>query len=144
MTLSSLLCVLFGHERLVQCFFTNRCLYGGQFIIGALFAGLINTGVNAAWILCFLGQNEHWQGKVRQEINTAIMERRLSEHESAADTLSRFTIDDWEKSFPTVDLCLRESIRLTMPGSMIRKNIGGKNIDILGSNEIIPKDAFAV
>lgn len=144
MTSSSLLCVTFGHGRLIQCFFTNQHLYGGKFIIGALFAGLINTGVNAAWILCFLGQDEYWQGKVRQEINTALAEHRLSEHELAFDTLSRFTIEDWEKSFPTVDLCLRESIRLTMPGSMIRKNIGGKNIDILGCKEIIPKDTFAV
>ncbi|KAK2597419.1 hypothetical protein QQS21_005967 [Conoideocrella luteorostrata] len=114
------------------------------FIMAALFAGLINTGVNAAWILLFLAKNEEWYQKIRDEVDTSIAKHRYSEDESRATVLSRLTMDDWEKEFPLIDLCLRESIRLTMPGATFRKNIGGKDIKIDNSDEIIPKNTFAV
>lgn len=115
-----------------------------QFMMAGLFAGLINTGVQAAWILMFLTQNKEWHQKIRNEVDGAIAKHRYSENESRVDILSRFTMQEWEDEFPLIDLCLRESIRLTMPGSAFRKNIGAKEINIAGSAEVIPKDSFAV
>ncbi|KAG5981566.1 hypothetical protein E4U55_002822 [Claviceps digitariae] len=113
------------------------------FIMAALFAGLINTGVNAAWILLYLGKNQEWYQKIRAEVDASIAKHRHSDQESRADVLGRLTMSEWEQEFPLIDLCLRESIRLTMPGSTFRKNISGKDVQIGNSDEIIPKGSFA-
>lgn len=43
-----------------------------EFIVGALFAGLLNSGINAAWIMCFLATSPEWLAKAREEVsNTA-------------------------------------------------------------------------
>ncbi|KAG6010364.1 hypothetical protein E4U21_006928 [Claviceps maximensis] len=114
------------------------------FIMAALFAGLINTGVNAAWILLYLGKNQTWYQKVRDEVDASVTKHRYSDQETRVEVLSRLTMSEWEQEFPLIDLCLRESIRLTMPGSTFRKNISGKDVQIGNSDEIIPKDTFAI
>ncbi|KAG5990627.1 hypothetical protein E4U54_004060 [Claviceps lovelessii] len=114
------------------------------FIMAALFAGLINTGVNAAWILLYLGKNQEWYHKIRDEVDASVAKHRCSGRESRADVLGRLTMSEWEHEFPLIDLCLRESIRLTMPGSTFRKNTSGKDVQIGNSDEIIPKDSFAI
>ncbi|KAG6014413.1 hypothetical protein E4U43_006570, partial [Claviceps pusilla] len=112
------------------------------FIMAALFAGLINTGVIAAWILLYLGKSQEWYHKIRDEVDASVAKHRCSGRESRADVLSRLTMSEWEHEFPLIDLCLRESIRLTMPGSTFRKNTSGKDVQIGNSDEIIPKDSF--
>ncbi|GAB0141387.1 hypothetical protein EsHS_00001984 [Epichloe bromicola] len=114
------------------------------FIMAALFAGLNNTTVNAAWILLFLGKNKEWYQKIRDEVDASIAKHRCSDEETRADVLSRLTLAECEQEFPLIGLCLRESIRLTMPGSTFRKNISGKDVKIGNSEEVIPKDCFAI
>lgn len=114
------------------------------FIMAALFAGLNNTTINAAWILLFLGKNKEWYQKIRDEVDASIAKHRCSDEETRADVLSRLTLAEFEQEFPLIGLCLRESIRLTMPGSTFRKNISGKDVKIGNSEEIIPKDCFAI
>lgn len=52
------------------------------------------------------------------------------------------TMDAWENEFPLIDACLRDTIRLQMPGTAFRKNISGQDIP-LSSGEVIPKNAYA-
>lgn len=54
-------------------------------------------------------------------------------------------MDDWESEFPSIDLALRECIRLQMVGTAFRRNISGRDVVISKTTgEIIPKDAFAM
>ncbi|CEJ94658.1 hypothetical protein VHEMI10176 [[Torrubiella] hemipterigena] len=113
------------------------------FIVRALFAGLLNTGVNASWIPVYLAQDTEWRDRVRTEVDAIISKYRQTADEAVTDVLARVELEDWEEGFPTIALALKESIRMNVPGSAFRKNMSGKDIQIPGTNTIIPKDAFA-
>ncbi|KAH7039996.1 cytochrome P450 [Microdochium trichocladiopsis] len=113
------------------------------FVIGALFAGLLNSGINAGWIPIFLAQNPEWKERVRKEVDGVVAKKRKTPDQSPADVLDTLTIDDWESEFPLADLCLRESIRFAMPGASFRKNTSGHDIEIGSTGQVIPPNAFA-
>ncbi|KAI1640868.1 cytochrome P450 [Biscogniauxia mediterranea] len=113
------------------------------FVIGALYAGQLNSGINAAWLHVYLAQSPEWLARVRGEIDGVVARHRKSAAQSAADVLDTLSIDVWETEFPLVDVCLRESIRLSMPGTAFRKNTSGHDIPIGSTGEVIPDGAFA-
>jgi hypothetical protein len=115
-----------------------------QFIIGSLFAGLINSGINAAWLVCYLSLNQLWYGKIQKEVDDAVAKYRVSPDESPADVLSKLPLGAWETEFPLIDLCLKETIRFTITGCGFRQNMSGKDVPIGKTGEVIPKDAYAV
>lgn len=83
-----------------------------------------------------------WQEKVRAEIDSVIAKYRTSPSQSRYDVLGNLTLDTWETEFTLIDLSLRESIRLNIPGVSFRKNTSGANISIGNSGEVIPPNAF--
>ncbi|KAI1076373.1 cytochrome P450 6A1 [Whalleya microplaca] len=113
------------------------------FVIGALYAGQLNSGVNAAWLHIFLVQNPDWHARVRAEVDAAIAKHRASPSQSAADVLGSLSIEAWEADFRLVDLCLRETIRLCLPGTSFRKNTSGRDLPIGGTGEVVPRGAYA-
>lgn len=113
-----------------------------QFEMGALFAGQINSGINAAWIPLHLSVYPEWQHKVRAEIDSIITKHRASPSQSRYDVLDSLDLDVWETEFNLIDLSLRESIRLGIPGTGFRKNTTGGDIPIGKTGEVIPKNAF--
>lgn len=114
------------------------------FIIGALFAGLINTAIQAAWIICYLAYDPVWYAKVQAEVDAAVAKHRTSEHQTPAEVLQTLSVDTWESEFPSLDLGVQDSIRLNLMGASMRQNISGKDIVLGDTGVIIPKDAFAV
>ncbi|TDZ33391.1 Sterol 14-demethylase [Colletotrichum sidae] len=124
-----------------QGYSTVECV---AFIVGALFAGLINSGINAAYLLCFLGADEYWYKQVREEVDGVIAKYRKRADESPEDVLSRLTMEDWEVEFPVIDLALKETIRHTITGCGFRYNATGKDIPIPETGEVVPADAYAV
>ncbi|TKW55364.1 Obtusifoliol 14-alpha demethylase [Colletotrichum tanaceti] len=117
------------------------------FIAGGLFAGQLNTSVNAAWLLIYLATNEEWHNKVRQEVDAALERRGVDQTrgpEETTDILSRLSLDEWVSEFPLIDNCLKETIRFQLPGTLCRKNTGNSPLPIVGSNDVIPRDAFVV
>jgi len=117
------------------------------FVLGALFAGQLNSGINAAYILCYLACNEDWRARVRAEVNS-VAEKYLPA-DVPADTplkekLMHVPIEAWEGEFPAIDLALKDTIRMHMPGTAFRKNTSGQDIPIPGSKqgEVIPANAF--
>ncbi|RYO88763.1 hypothetical protein DL766_005187 [Monosporascus sp. MC13-8B] len=113
------------------------------FQIGALFAGQINSGINAAWVHVHLARNPEWLARVREEVDAAVARHRREESQTPADVLSTLTVDDWESEFPLIDLCLRESIRMNLPGTAFRKNVSSRDIPVGSAGEVIPAGAFA-
>ncbi|KAH9996992.1 cytochrome P450 6A1 [Xylariaceae sp. FL0662B] len=113
------------------------------FQIGALYAGQLNSGVNAAWVHVFLALHPAWKARVRDEVDAAIARNRRSPSQSAADVLGSLSVEAWETEFGLVDLCLRESIRLCLPGTSFRKNLSGRDVPIGDSGEVVPAGAFA-
>ncbi|KPM36604.1 hypothetical protein AK830_g9954 [Neonectria ditissima] len=114
------------------------------FIMGSLFSGVLNTGVNASLILCFLAQERRWYARTQEQVDAVVTKNRLRDDERPVEVFRRLTLDDWETAFPLIDLALRETIRLKTTGCSMRKNLSGKDIPVGDTGEVIPKDAYAV
>ena len=111
------------------------------FVLGALFAGQLNSGNNAAWVLVYMSNKPEWVPKARAEV--AAMASRYCPDASAPlrDQLTHVPIEAWENELPLIDLFLKDSIRLQTMGSAFRKNVSGQDIP-LNKNEVIPPDAY--
>jgi len=113
------------------------------FVLGALFAGQLNTGINAAWILCYLASEKQWLERVRAEVN-AVADRHVPDKSvPLKDRLMELPIEVWDNEFPLIDACMKDSIRLQMPGTAFRQNLSGADIVLNKNGEILPKDAYA-
>lgn len=111
------------------------------FVVGALFAGQLNSGINASSTLCYLAANPKWIGEIRREIAATLEHYTPGDKSLLVDRLAKVPLEGWENDFPTVEICLRESIRLQLPGTAFRKNVSGKAIRI-NDKEVIPPEAF--
>lgn len=109
--------------------------------MGALFAAQQNSGINVAWILVHLASNPGWASKARDEVRAVTDKYFPDQHEPLVARLARLPLTAWEAEFSTLELCLKDSIRLHSLGACFRKNISGKDLE-LGKNEKIPDETF--
>lgn len=114
-----------------------------QFVLGALFAGQLNSGINTAYVLLHLGIYPTWLDRIRKEVNSVADRYAPDASASLADRLMAVPSEAWENDFPVLDMCLKETIRLHMVGTAFRKNTSGRDIPIDKSgSEVIPNNAF--
>lgn len=115
------------------------------FVIGSLYAGLLNSGISAGSIVVELAQDAEWLDRVKREVDHVVARHGADDGgQSAADVLDTLDIEAWETEFPIIDLCLRETIRLQLTGAAFRKNTSGANVPIGDRGEVIPPGAYAV
>lgn len=113
-------------------------------MLGALFAGQLNSGINTAYVMLHLALNPNWLNRVREEVALIADRYALDTSLPLADRLIHIPLEAWDNELPTVDLCLRETIRLHMVGNTFRQNTSGQDIPIdKEGTEVIPKGAFA-
>jgi cytochrome P450 len=115
-----------------------------QSIIGGILAGVFNTSINASWNLCYLAQSPIWMAKLRAEVDGATAKHRRQPEESVVGILHRFTLGDWETEFPLLELAMKETMRFTMSGTIVRRNIGGRKVPVGDTGTFIPPDGLAV
>jgi cytochrome P450 len=113
-----------------------------EFIVGALFAGLLNSGINAAWHMCYLATSPEWHAKTQEEVRTVAAKYARDPNAPLRHQLDDVPLEAWESEFPVVDLCLRDSIRLSLLGTALRKNTSGRALPIGDGSEVIPPGAF--
>lgn len=113
-----------------------------QFILGALFAGQLNSGINACYVLCYLAENPYWLSEARKEVAAAAAKYATDPNQPLVEQLAGLPLEAWESEFPLLDLCLRDSIRIQLLGTAFRRNVSGHEIPI-GNGEVIPNGAFA-
>jgi sterol 14-demethylase len=115
-----------------------------SFIIGALFAGLLNSGIAGSWILCYLATHRDWLQQVREEVESVANRYCADTDMPLKERLMKLPIEAWETGFPIVDLCLKETIRLQLHGTMFRRNHSNQDITInRKTGEIIPAGNYA-
>lgn len=102
----------------------------------------MNSGINAAWVIVYLANDPYWRGKVWDEVKALAEKYDSDDSKSIAARLASAPLEAWEHELPTIDLCLRDSIRLNLVGSMFRQNQSNKPIKVSDSAEI-PAGAFA-
>ena len=138
--------------KIITCEFFSRFLtlsldhvliISSKVVLGALFAGQLNSGINAAWILVYLTHNSLWRHTVLDEVNSIADKYNADKSLPLKERLMTVPISAWESEFPMIDLCLKDSIRLQMSGTAFRKNTSGKPISLdKEGREVIPTDAY--
>jgi cytochrome P450 len=108
--------------------------------MGALFAAQLNSGMNAAWILCYLGHAPKWQSLVLAEIKQIAAKYNTDISLPLLDQLPNIPVEAWESDFRVLDACLRDSIRLQLLGTAFRRNVSGKDLHV--GDEVVPNGAF--
>lgn len=110
--------------------------------MGIIFAGVINTGVNckfysycyipflissprkACWTLLFLGSSPVWKKKVVDELKALIANHTNTlSSEPLHKRLASIPLNAWEDELPTIDIVIRETLRITTTGSTLRRNM---------------------
>ncbi|PPQ70347.1 hypothetical protein CVT25_000127 [Psilocybe cyanescens] len=93
-------------------------------IMGIIFAGVINTGVNSCWTLLFLGSSPMWKKKVVDELKSLVANHTNTiSSEPLHKRLATIPLGAWEDELPTLDLVVRETLRITATGSALRRNM---------------------
>ena len=114
-----------------------------QFVLGALFAGQLNSGINAAWVLVYMAGKPYWLERVREEVESVADRYNPDQSRPLKERMMKFPIEAWEGEFPIIYMCLKDSIRLQMSGAAFRKNTSGADIPLNKTGtEVIPKGAY--
>ncbi|TDL20336.1 cytochrome P450 [Rickenella mellea] len=109
-----------------------------QFMMSALFAGIVNTGIMSAWTMLYLLSNPTWKAKATEEIRSFIAKYAKSGR-PLADQLAEVPPHVWDEEMPVLDVCLRETIRIVMSGPALRRNFAD---GIVINGHEIPRGAF--
>ncbi|KAJ7877351.1 cytochrome P450 [Mycena leptocephala] len=106
-----------------------------QFTLAALFAGIANTGIVAAYILCDLAAHPEYLALVREEVLDFLSSFNPDESIPVTTRIKSITsYEDWIQSgkLPILERCLKETIRLRLSTPLHRLNDTGKDIDFNG------------
>jgi sterol 14-demethylase len=95
-----------------------------QFVLSVIFAGVINTGINACWALVFLASHPEWKTKVKAEVDALIAKHTDTlSPEPLHKRLAAIPVSVWEDEMPVLETVLRETIRLIVTGTALRRNV---------------------
>ncbi|GAB1525707.1 cytochrome P450 family protein [Rhizoctonia solani] len=114
------------------------------FVMGVLFAGIVNTGLMSAWIYIHLDQVPEWKDKAVEEIRALLHKYAPLEEYSDLSTAERFSKippQALEDEMPVLETCIRETIRLIVSGAALRRVVSG-DTEIDGKK--IPNGTFLV
>ncbi|KAJ7465106.1 cytochrome P450 [Mycena latifolia] len=113
-----------------------------QFVIGLIHAGYINTGINVCWNVVYIGMHPEWKEKVTAEIQLLLANHTNTESvEPLHERLAAIPLNVWETELPVLDSIIRETQRITMGATALRRNLGD---EILVGDKTIPKGDFLV
>lgn len=92
----------------------------------------------------FLSSDPVWASAVRQEVEGLLSTYNITlphnpSHEDLTNALSQVPLTAWETKMPSLDLCIRETMRIAQPHTALRKNIGP---DFSAGEYTIPSGAF--
>lgn len=106
-----------------------------------MFAGQLNSGINAAWVIIYLANDPYWLEQARSEVETVVSKYNANASRPLKERLASVPLEAWESEFRILDLCLRDSIRLQSIATAFRRNITDK--PVLIGKEQIPPGAYA-
>jgi sterol 14-demethylase len=111
-------------------------------VVGSLFAGIVNSGITASWMLIYLASQPQWMARARKEITDTAAKYSTNPEASLIDQIDSLPLEIWETKFPFLDMCLKDTIRLQLPAALLRKNISGSEVQV--GDEILPNGVIAV
>jgi Cytochrome P450 len=123
---------------------TDRKEFMVEFFFSTVFISSANTHAVAAQLLNIMAIHLDWQDKIYAEVKQAAETHSKRKHATLVEQLDMMPLSAWESSFPSLDLCMKEVVRMWLSISAARRNIGEDPIPIPGSNEVIPPMTFAI
>jgi sterol 14-demethylase len=95
------------------------------FVLNVIFAGVINTGLGACWALVYLCFNPEWKAKARAEVEALVNKHTTNSSDEPAlhKRLAAIHISAWEDEMPVLDVVIRETLRISISGLTIRRNL---------------------
>ena len=78
----------------------------------------------ASWVTLYLGANPSWREKVLNQTRDFVTKYASTGSGASASLSSQLALVPakvWEEDMSALDLCLRETIRLTLTGTMLRR-----------------------
>ncbi|KAG5639777.1 hypothetical protein H0H81_000057 [Sphagnurus paluster] len=103
-----------------------------EFVLNMIFLGLINTGCGVCWTLLFLSFHKEWKHKVFAEVQAIIVKHTTTSGDPLHKRLATVPLSAWEEEMPTLDLVLRETLRMTLSPTALRRNYND-NLEIMGT-----------
>ncbi|KAJ7184289.1 cytochrome P450 [Mycena filopes] len=108
------------------------------FTLGVIPAGVVNTGLNVCWTIIHLGGQPAWKAKVVDEVKALLFNHGRTTGPMDC-RFSAIPLAAWEGEMPVLDAVIKETIRFTMAGTALRRNLGG---DILISHKTVRNGDF--
>lgn len=105
---------------------------------------MVNSGVNAAWVLCYLARDPYWYGIIQGEVDAAIKKHQVSDDQTPIEVLKSMSLADWESEFPHIGYGLKDSIRKNLAITSVRKNTSGSDLVLGDTGVVVPNDAYVV
>lgn len=116
-----------------------------EFFTSLLFIAPANSSIIVSKILSFLAMRTDLQDRIYAEVRS-VAEAHSGKGggggSSLIEQLGSVPLDAWESSFPTIELCLKEMIRMWTAFNTARFNEPNKPIPIRWSDEIVPGNTF--
>lgn len=115
-----------------------------EFFTTTIFIAPANSSIIAGKLLSFLAMRTDLQEMIYDEIRSVAEAHSIKDGggPSLVEKLGSIPLEAWESSFPTIELCLKEAIRMWTSFSMVRLNESDKPISIPGSDEVVPGNTF--
>jgi cytochrome P450 len=115
-----------------------------EFCASGTFITTTNAHIIFPQMIETMAVHPEWQEKVYKEIVAAADLYSKDKDAPLVDRLASLPLKAWETSFPTLELCLYEIIRVWTSFAVGRLNVSPDPIPIPGSDEVIPGHTFAV
>lgn len=114
-----------------------------DFLISMLFIAGANAGVLSGAMLNIIAHHPDWQEKIYCEIKDTAAAHSINKDASLVDQLDSMPLSAWESLSGSLDLCLKETIRMWVSFPISRKNITRRPINISGTDEVIPPGSYS-
>ncbi|KAF3763196.1 cytochrome P450 [Cryphonectria parasitica EP155] len=114
-----------------------------DFSISGIFVAGANAGYLTGAMLNVCAHFQDWQEKMYQELKSVAASYAKNKDVPLVEQLDSIPLAAWEESFPAMDMCYKEAIRLWVAFPMGRFNVSPNAIPIPGSSEVLPSGSFA-
>lgn len=85
----------------------------------------------ACWNIVYVGMHPEWKAKVKAEVDALLNQYTSNPSDSLHKRLAAIPVSAWEDEMPVFDSVIRETLRLVLTGTALRRNVVD-NIDVSG------------